>query len=1049
MKKQSLIIILLTVLMSMIGARAFAHDIEVKNNDGVTIYYRWANNKTELTVSYRGSGRDAYSNEYIGNVVIPKSVKYNGKTYPVTSINYSAFSGCSGLTSVTIPNGVTSILDAAFSGCSGLTSVTIPNSVTSIGLGAFGDCIGLTSVIIPNSVTSIGSSAFSGCSGLISVTIPNSVKSIGDNTFYGCSGLTSVTIPNSVTSIGYCAFWYCTGLTSVTIPNSVKSIGNEAFYHCSDLTSVTIGNSVTSIGNHAFGHCSGLTSITIPNSVTSIGRWAFWYCTGLTSVTIPNSVTSIGSSAFSCCSGLNSIQVESGNTKYDSRGKCNAIIETSSNTLVAGCKNTIIPNSVTSIGEDAFYGCTDLTSVTIPNSVTSIGDRAFGNCSGLTSFTIPNSVTSIGNSAFSGCSGLTSFTIGNSVTTIGDNAFNGCRGLTSVIIPNSVTSIGSSAFSGCSGGLNSIQVESGNQKYDSRNNCNAIIETSSNTLILGCENTIIPSNMESIGSGAFSGCTGLISVTIPACVTSIGRGAFSGCSNLATITVDAENKVFNSPDGSNAIIETTSNTLVAGCKTTIIPNNVTSIDGSAFSGCSGLISVTIPYSVTSIGSYAFYGCSGLTSVTIPNSVTSIDGSAFYNCSSLTSVTIPNSVTSIGNYAFSRCSSLTYVTIPNSVTSIGWSVFEDCNNLQYICLTSDIFPSISNYGFNSNCQFNISQKAYESGIPSDITKFATYSDTPMFVQVKSKTATSAVFEVRPVNDPDNAIYTVTTYGQTPGQNVRWKLDDHNYGIVSEKADGTLTMETQEAQAMSINKARLSASVSEPDDDQHYGFEWLRYDAPEGMNPYQVSASLYNSQIVGALGGLNPDKYYKYRPYYKSDNGTIFRGEWKIFTTGDYYAFFDPEVHTKEPVALSDGKMILLLFCAEGTEEILEKGFELIKKAIESLGSRSDGEDITKVIVSGNEMSATIEGLEPGTEYICRSYVKTASGTTYGEEKIFKTPLPGDANNDGVVDVADIVEIVNAKAGNSSASFNLTNADMDGNGKLTETDINAIVNKIMQK
>ena len=318
----------------------------------------------------------------------------------MTSIGYSAFWGCSGLTSVTIPNSVTSIGDYAFSGCSGLTSVTIPNSVTSIGNGAFTGCSGLTSVTIPNSVTRIGYRAFYSCSGLTSITIPNSVTSIGSHAFSFCSGLTSVTIPNSVTSIEDGTFNDCSGLTSVTIPNSVTSIGGDAFWGCSGLTSITIPNSVTSIGERAFRGCSGLTSVTIGNSVTSIGNYAFYGCSSLTSITIPNSVTSIGGRAFYGCSGLNSISVENGNTNYDSRNNCNAIIETASNTLIAGCKNTTIPNSVTSIGNYAFSACSGLTSVTIPNSVTSIGAYAFWYCSGLTSVTIPNSVTSIGDNAF-------------------------------------------------------------------------------------------------------------------------------------------------------------------------------------------------------------------------------------------------------------------------------------------------------------------------------------------------------------------------------------------------------------------------------------------------------------------------------------------------------------------------------------------------------------------------------------------------------------------------------------------------------------------------
>ena len=314
------------------------------------------------------------------------------------------------------------------------------------------------------------------------VVIEEGVTNIGGGVFRECSNLTSITIPNSVTSIGKGAFSGCSGLTSVTIPNSVTSIGSSAFEGCTGLTSITIPNSVTSIEGSAFSGCSGLTSVTIPNSVTSIESYAFLNCSGLTSITIPNSVTSIGSFAFLACSGLTSIIVEQGNIKYDSRNDCNAIIETKSNTLISGCKNTIIPNSVTSIGWAAFCFCTGLTSVTIPNSVTSIGPQAFYYCTDLTSVTIPNSVTSIGPQAFEGCTDLTSVTIGNSVTSIGSSAFRYCSSLTSITIPNSVTSIGPQAFEGC---------------------------------------------------------TDLTSVTIGNSVTSIGSSAFEGCSSLTSITCEA------------------------------------------------------------------------------------------------------------------------------------------------------------------------------------------------------------------------------------------------------------------------------------------------------------------------------------------------------------------------------------------------------------------------------------------------------------------------------------------------------------------------------
>ena len=349
------------------------------------------------------------------------------------------------------------------------------------------------------------------------VTIESGVTSIGDDAFYGCSGLTSITIPEGVTSIGYQALKNCSNLTSIIIPNSVRSIGEEAFSSCSCLTSIIVES-----GNRVYDSRSdcnaiiktktnelilGCKNTIIPNSVTTIERYAFEGCSDLTSITIPNSVTTIGDEAFWGCSSLTSIKVESGNRVYDSRSDCNAIIKKENNELIVGCKNTIIPNSVRSIGWGAFEGCSGLTSITIPNSVTSIGRYAFLRCSNLSSITIPNSVTSIG-----------------------DFAFNYCSGLTSII------------------------VESGNRVYDSRNDCNAIIKTGTNELIVGCKNTIIPNSVKSIGWAAFWGCSDLTSITIPNSVTSIGNGAFAYCPKLADVycyTETLPSTYSNAFDGSN------------------------------------------------------------------------------------------------------------------------------------------------------------------------------------------------------------------------------------------------------------------------------------------------------------------------------------------------------------------------------------------------------------------------------------------------------------------------------------------------------------------
>lgn len=335
-------IIILTVLMSLDAISAFAHDIEVKCDDGKSIYFVWTNNKTELAVSYGGTSK--YGGYYSGNIVIPESVEYNGKTYSVTAIGWHAFHNCRNLTSVTIPNSVKSIVEDAFTNCVGLTSIAIPSSVTYI-----------------------------------------------QNAFDGCRNLYSVHITDLEA--------WC------NIDFSGMGIARHLYLNGEEIKNLVIPSGITSIKAGAFQGCS-ITSVTIPNSVTSIEYSAFSGCSDLTSVTIPNSVTSIGNTAFAYCSGLTSIIVENGNPNYDSRNGCNAIID-SNNQLIVGGRNTIIPNSVTSIGDYAFSGCTGLTSIDIPDNVTAIGSSAFCHCTNLVYITLPRNIASIDGLAFGYCNSLT------------------------------------------------------------------------------------------------------------------------------------------------------------------------------------------------------------------------------------------------------------------------------------------------------------------------------------------------------------------------------------------------------------------------------------------------------------------------------------------------------------------------------------------------------------------------------------------------------------------------------------------------------------------
>ena len=643
-----------------------------------------------------------------GAVEIPTKIK----DIAVTSIGYSAFSGCSGLTSIEIPSSVTSIGYYAFSGCSGLTSIEIPEGVTSIENEAFKGCSGLTSIKIPSSVTSIKSEAFEDCIGLTSINVE------ADNVVYDSRDNCNAIIEKATNTL-------IQGCKNTKIPSGVTKIGDRAFFGCSGLTSMEIPSSVTKIGDRAFSGCSGLTSMEIPSGVTSIGNYAFHKCSGLTS-----------------------INVEAGNTVYDSRDNCNAIIETKTNTLIQGCNNTKIPSSVTEIRSFAFIDCSGLTSIEIPKGVTSIEYYVFSGCSGLTSIEIPSSVTSIGYYAFSGCSGLTG-----------------------IEIPSSVTNIGNSAFSGCSE-VTSINVEAGNVVYDSRDNCNAIIEKETNTLIQGCKNTKIPSSVTSIGNYAFFGCSGLTDIEIPKGVTSIGEGAFMDCSGLKDVYYTGTQEQWNAISfgnggdasdvfvaydkdlGQNISIPFTLHCNSSRPKPSQQPSAEPSQQPSAAPS-------PAPSAVPSKTPEADLPAAGTTlkektgrefkvtesdgseskpsvtltklsakdkkakKVTIPKTVTinnvkyrvtGIAAKAFKNSKKLQSIVIPDTITEIGAGSFEGCKNLKSVTIGKNVTSIGKNAFKNCKNLKKITVKSTKLKKVGKgalTGINRKCVIKVPKKRLKS------------------------------------------------------------------------------------------------------------------------------------------------------------------------------------------------------------------------------------------------------------------------------------------------------------------------------------------------
>lgn len=444
-----------------------------------------------------------------------------------------------------------------YSSRSSITSVAIENGVTSIGKYAFYDCTNLTGVTISNSVANIGESAFSGCN---SLPVIDNVRyadtylvSITDNS------LNAFTIKDGTRWIGSSAFERCRNLTTISIPNSVIDIGDAAFGGCGALTSITIPNSVTRIGASAFNGCSSIQSLVIPNNVEYIGEEAFGHCTNLSYIKLPDGYVIFEEGSDGPFNGCSSLPVVEGIRYADTY-----LIEPINKTL----STYAIKDGTKWIGHDAFYKCSNLSSIDIPQTVIHICEGAFYGCSSLSSVIIPNSVISIGSTAFSDCSSLTSVTIPNSVTSIEYCAFCDCSSLSSVTIPNSVENMGRSVFSKCT----SLPIIDNIRYADTY-----LVEAVDKDL----STYSIKDGTKWIMGSAFKNCTNLTSISIPNTIISIGNEAFYNCGKLASIG---------------------------------LPENISLIDVSLFENCTNLTSITVPKKVKDIYNSAFRNCRQLSSI---------------------------------------------------------------------------------------------------------------------------------------------------------------------------------------------------------------------------------------------------------------------------------------------------------------------------------------------------------------------------------------------------------------------------------------------------
>ena len=432
---------------------------------------------------------------------------------------------------------------------------------------------------------------------------------------------------------------------------------------------------VREIADNGFSGCNYIEHVIISEGVKQIGENCFRNCIQLRKVEIPASVIYVSSGVLADCPELESISVSPRNNTYDSRNNCNAIIETSSNKLIAGCSTTTIPSSVVSINSYAFWGCTSLNQIILPEGIEEIECMAFGKCYNLESIIFPQSLL-----------------------VIDGDAFCGCQSLQKVIIPQNVESIIYNPFTNCPA-LSSITVDANNNFYDSRDSCNAIVETATESVIVGCANTVIPTSAKRLSMFAFKGVNRLTGINIPASINKIEEGSIVECPSLVSITVDSLNKTYDSRKECNCIIETATRTLVSGCVTSTFPENIRAIGNYAFCGMMTKAYLELPNTLERIGLFSFSNCQNLRQIKIPSSIkqmhqsfvnccqlvnvvfepgfTEIPGVIFCNCVSLSSIVLPEGIKVIGESAFAGCTRLSRVTLPSTIVNIEKNAFEGC------------------------------------------------------------------------------------------------------------------------------------------------------------------------------------------------------------------------------------------------------------------------------------------------------------------------------------------------------------------------------------
>ncbi len=777
----------------------------------------------------------------------------------------------------------------------------------------------------------------------------------------------------NVTGIGNNAFKNCSFLTLVKIPCSVIWIGSSAFWNCSSLTQITIPTSVTSIGDFAFYNCKSLTQIEIPASVTSIGWETFNSCTSLTQIEIPFSITSIGTSAFEGCSSLTKINVDSKNTKYSSMDgvlfdkKLTKVI-----TVPNGKKGIfVIPKSVVSIDDGIFQNCSYLTQINVDienNKYSSIDGVLFdkkqttiiavpARKENIGIHVIPSSVTSISNYAFDGCTSLTELEIPNSVTSIGDYAFAGCQNLRIIVIPP-VQNIGKSILSARHQSIlryifSYVNVENNKDK-------NPFEGISSLTTIF------CPSNYVSIYKKLFSGTVNDINSSFSYTSATQGKVLFKIPNKYDDISTK---QLYKLTDNNDTIYSQKNGELYELNNLEPGKSYIIGVDSRINCGLGNYWDLTLHSSVVTknIG----LSCTQSTQTKLTLDIEVMD------------VTVSDRKLQYRIKGESK-----------------WKSITDINSDKVEI--SGLIPGVT---YECYASVYINGKWYSSMMGNNYQTFTTKSINPV---ISNPTVGQTTFRCSAIFQKGDATieeYGFTGFGVAEKYNnttelkvtgldpntkykVIFKVKTKEGGVISSEYVFTtknISITTQSADACSHTTATIRADMN-CDAEDGTGFEWRKMDAPNLVPSNFVKALIIDGKMVFSLRSLTPSTYYKYRPYYKSESGKYYYGEWIGFGTSDAFVLHVPIVETFSIIAIQENVVTLSGYIIAGSEDILQQGFDYWKEDNNYLQT---SEGYKTVITDGPKMTVTLKNLEYNSSYRYRAFAKTASGTTYGEEMKFKT------------------------------------------------------------